>query len=132
MEKRVNHREDIYRKTYRQSDKHFKNESSRVISLHCRYFWFTNVGAFIALSGVTYVQQEIGFVCGFLIPLISIILALIIFMAAHSKYVYKYTPHSGKSVYLSLSLSYTHKHTHTHLPPPTRTHYIQRRYRCKF
>lgn len=57
------------------------------------FYWFINAGAVVAYSGVAYVQQEVGFDFGFLIPLISMIIALIIFMAAKSKY--KHTPAGG-------------------------------------
>lgn len=50
------------------------------------YYWFINVGAMIAYSGVAYVQQEIGFDYGFLIPLISMLAALVIFVAAKKRY----------------------------------------------
>ena len=52
----------------------------------------------MAYSGVAYVQQEIGFDYGFLIPLISMIAALIIFMVAKHKY--KHTPAGGKGVHI--------------------------------
>ncbi|XP_045211600.2 solute carrier family 15 member 4-like isoform X2 [Mercenaria mercenaria] len=57
------------------------------------FYWFINAGAVVAYSGVAYVQQEVGFDFGFLIPLISMIIALIIFMVAKAKY--KHTPTGG-------------------------------------
>lgn len=54
------------------------------------FYWFINAGAVVAYSGVAYIQQEIGFDFGFLVPLISMILALIVFMLAKGRY--KHTP----------------------------------------
>ncbi|XP_076074028.1 solute carrier family 15 member 4-like [Mytilus galloprovincialis] len=51
------------------------------------FYWFINVGAIIAYSGVAAVQQDVGFDVGFLIPLISMILALVIFVLNKSKYI---------------------------------------------
>jgi peptide/histidine transporter 3/4 len=48
----------------------------------------------IAYSAVAYVQQEVSFALGFLIPLISMILALIIFVAVRGRYIH--LPPSGK------------------------------------
>ncbi|CAC5373164.1 SLC15A3_4 [Mytilus coruscus] len=50
------------------------------------FYWFINVGAIIAYSGVAAVQQDVGFDVGFLIPLISMIIALVIFVINKSKY----------------------------------------------
>ncbi|XP_052818724.1 solute carrier family 15 member 4-like isoform X2 [Mya arenaria] len=60
--------------------------SDAVQSFFNWFYWFINAGAVVAYSGVAYVQQEVGFDYGFLIPLISMIIALVIFMAAKSKY----------------------------------------------
>jgi len=45
------------------------------------------MGAVIAYSAVAYVQQNIGFVYGYLIPLIVMILAQIIFSLSKNRYV---------------------------------------------
>ncbi|XP_063446992.1 solute carrier family 15 member 4-like [Mytilus trossulus] len=57
------------------------------------FYWFINVGAIIAYSGVAAVQQDVGFDVGFLIPLISMIIALVIFVLNKSKY--KSSPAGG-------------------------------------
>ena len=49
----------------------------------------------MAYSGVAYVQQEVGFDFGFLIPLISMIIAIIIFMFGKKEY--KHTPIGGNT-----------------------------------
>ncbi|XP_052070570.1 solute carrier family 15 member 4-like [Mytilus californianus] len=51
------------------------------------FYWFINVGAIIAYSGVAAVQQDVGFDVGFLIPLISMIIALVVFVLNKSKYI---------------------------------------------
>lgn len=62
-----------------------------------RFYWFINAGSFIAFLGVAYIQQNISFSLGYLIPFISMIVALIIFVAVKSKY--KQTPPGGKVYY---------------------------------
>lgn len=60
------------------------------------FYWFINAGAIVAYSGVAYVQQEVGFDFGFLIPFISMLVALVIFMAAKSRY--KHSPPGGSII----------------------------------
>lgn len=52
-----------------------------------RFYWFINAGALVAYSGVAYIQQNISFEIGFLIPLVSMVVALILFVVAKSQYV---------------------------------------------
>lgn len=51
------------------------------------FYWFINAGALVAYSAVAYIQQNISFEIGFLIPLISMFVSLIIFVAAKGHYV---------------------------------------------
>ncbi|OWF40362.1 solute carrier family 15 member 4-like [Mizuhopecten yessoensis] len=51
------------------------------------FYWFINAGSLVAYSGVAYIQQNISFTIGFVIPLASMIVALIIFVAARNLYV---------------------------------------------
>lgn len=51
------------------------------------FYWFINAGALVAYSGVAYIQQNISFEIGFLIPLISMFVALIVFVVAKKQYV---------------------------------------------
>ncbi|XP_060577715.1 solute carrier family 15 member 4-like [Ruditapes philippinarum] len=67
--------------------------SDAVQSFFNWFYWFINAGAVVAYSGVAYVQQEVGFDFGFLIPLLSMIIAIVIFMFAKPKY--KHTPIGG-------------------------------------
>lgn len=62
-----------------------------------RFYWFINAGSFIAFLGVAYIQQNVSFSLGYLIPFISMIVALVIFVAVKSKY--KQTPPGGESSY---------------------------------
>ncbi|XP_053384777.1 solute carrier family 15 member 4-like [Mercenaria mercenaria] len=57
------------------------------------FYWVINLGALIAYSGTAYVQQEIDFDYGFLIPLASMVIALVLFIAARTKYIQ--TPPGG-------------------------------------
>ncbi|KAL5017778.1 hypothetical protein ScPMuIL_003500 [Solemya velum] len=57
------------------------------------FYWFINAGALIAYSAVSYIQQEINFAYGFLVPLISMILAMLILVSSKNHYVM--TPPSG-------------------------------------
>ena len=59
-----------------------------------RFYWFINAGAVVAYSGVAYIQQEIGFDYGFLVPLISMIVAIIIFILAKKRY--RHIPPGGE------------------------------------
>ncbi|CAG2248769.1 PHT [Mytilus edulis] len=51
------------------------------------FYWFINAGALVAYSGVAYIQQNISFEIGFLIPLVSMVVALILFVVAKNQYV---------------------------------------------
>ncbi|KAK3091507.1 hypothetical protein FSP39_020322 [Pinctada imbricata] len=66
------------------------------------FYWFINAGASIAYLGVAYVQQNISFAVGFLVPLISMILALIIFAAVRSRYIH--IPPSGSILQNSIGV----------------------------
>lgn len=66
------------------------------------FYWFINAGSFIAFLGVAYIQQNISFSLGYLIPFISMILALVIFVAVKSKY--KQTPPGGSIIVDSLGV----------------------------
>ena len=65
-----------------------------IIIFNFRFYWFINAGAIAAYSGGAYIQQEIGFDYGFLLPLISMIVAMIIFILAKRRY--KHIPPGGE------------------------------------
>ncbi|XP_071104488.1 solute carrier family 15 member 4-like [Haliotis cracherodii] len=52
------------------------------------FYWFVNLGALISYTAVAYVQQNVSFAWGYVIPLCSMAVALIIFMAAREQYVH--------------------------------------------
>ncbi|XP_061182210.1 solute carrier family 15 member 4-like [Saccostrea echinata] len=66
------------------------------------FYWFINAGSFVAFLGVAYVQQNISFSLGYLIPFISMVIALIIFVAVKSKY--KQYPPGGSIIVDSLGV----------------------------
>lgn len=51
-----------------------------------RFYWFINVGSAIAFSAVVYVQQEINFFIGYIIPAVSLIFGLIVFLLPRNLY----------------------------------------------
>ena len=58
------------------------------------FYWFTNIGAFLAFTFVVYIQQNVSFFYGNLIPAFPLILALIIFLNGKWTYV-RYPPHGN-------------------------------------
>ena len=79
-----------------------------------RFYWFINVGALVAYSAVGYIQQEVSFAWGFLVPLLSMMVALVIFIC--SRRFYEHLPpqgtapvelHSNKTTSQYLVLQYT-------------------------
>lgn len=53
------------------------------------FYWFINVGSLIAYTGVAYVQQEISFFWGFVVPLVSMVIAVIFFIVVKPLYIHK-------------------------------------------
>ncbi|BFZ03584.1 hypothetical protein BsWGS_06623 [Bradybaena similaris] len=51
------------------------------------FYWVVNVGAFIAYAFVAYIQQNISFAWGFLVPFLSMTVACFIFVCARTAYV---------------------------------------------
>ena len=54
-----------------------------------RFYWLINIGALIAYSVVAYVQQDIGFAIGYSIPLLSMTLAVVLFVIPTKSYIHK-------------------------------------------
>jgi dipeptide/tripeptide permease len=50
------------------------------------FYWFYNVGGCIAYLFVIYIQQEIGFGVGYLIPAVSMLVGVFIFMLPRNCY----------------------------------------------
>ncbi|XP_005094746.1 solute carrier family 15 member 4 [Aplysia californica] len=53
------------------------------------FYFFVNAGGLVAFTAIAYVQQNISFAWGFLIPILSMFLALILLNVARQKYIYK-------------------------------------------
>ncbi|KAK7111645.1 solute carrier family 15 member 4-like [Littorina saxatilis] len=66
------------------------------------FYWFINVGSLIAYSAVAYIQQNISFGWGFVVPLVSMILAIILFLIARPFYVEK--PPGGSVLSMSMAV----------------------------
>ncbi|XP_077999201.1 solute carrier family 15 member 4-like [Glandiceps talaboti] len=53
------------------------------------FYWFINVGSALAFSIVVYIQQEVSFVIGYLIPVISILIAVVLLLIGRNSYINK-------------------------------------------
>ena len=53
------------------------------------FYWFINVGSLGAFTIVVYVQQNYGFVYGYIIAVSTMLLALILFVTGRSRYRYR-------------------------------------------
>ncbi|XP_070572643.1 solute carrier family 15 member 4-like [Ptychodera flava] len=53
------------------------------------YYWSINLGSLIALGLVAYIQQNINFYIGFLIPAVAVILAFLVFVVGRCCYLVK-------------------------------------------
>ncbi|EDV27429.1 uncharacterized protein TRIADDRAFT_12575, partial [Trichoplax adhaerens] len=51
------------------------------------FYFFINVGSLVSFTAVAYIQQNVSFFYGYMIPAISMALAIIIFISARSYYV---------------------------------------------
>ncbi|NXF56794.1 S15A3 protein, partial [Ciccaba nigrolineata] len=67
------------------------------------FYWSTNVGAIFSLLLVTFVQQNIGFLAGYLIPVACLALALLIFLLATPTFITK--PPTGSQVSAMIKLA---------------------------
>ena len=50
------------------------------------FYWFVNIGGILAFTFVVYVQQNVSYFYGYLIPAFSIVIALIIFLSGKPSY----------------------------------------------
>ena len=67
-----------------------QNDGPRAVQRFFNWFyWFINIGSFIAFTGVVYVQQNISFFCGYVIIGLSILLTVIMFLLGRNKYIAK-------------------------------------------
>ncbi|XP_046363079.2 solute carrier family 15 member 4-like [Haliotis rufescens] len=66
------------------------------------FYWFINVGSTIAFTAVAYVQQDISFTWGYVIPLISMVTSL--FFLVVTRGFYRHIPPGESSVKLALGV----------------------------
>ena len=58
-----------------------------IYHVYFRFYWMVNLGSIIAFTGVAYIQQNISFFWGYLIPAVSMILALAVFVGPKNLYI---------------------------------------------
>ncbi|KAL5018748.1 hypothetical protein ScPMuIL_004470 [Solemya velum] len=66
------------------------------------FYWFINAGSLVAYAGVAYIQQEVSFAVGFAVPLCSMVVAQIVFVAVRNRYIH--TEPTGSVLAESLSV----------------------------
>jgi len=60
------------------------------------FYWFANVGGCVAYALVIYIQQQVGFDVGYLIPTATLLVGLVVFLLPRN--VYREHPTGGDSV----------------------------------
>ncbi|XP_076460129.1 solute carrier family 15 member 4-like [Babylonia areolata] len=53
------------------------------------YYWFINAGALLAFIGVAGLQQDLSFAWGFFVPMVSMLVALVVFLLGRQNYRYR-------------------------------------------
>lgn len=53
------------------------------------FYWFINAGGLIAFTGIAYVEQNISFSIGYLVPLVAMVLSLVFLNIGRSQYIYR-------------------------------------------
>ena len=66
------------------------------------FYWVINLGSLLAYTIVAYVQQDISFFLGFLIPVACIIIALITFVIGSGEYKFQLCSDSGLSMIMKI------------------------------
>ncbi|XP_046859133.1 solute carrier family 15 member 4-like isoform X2 [Xenia sp. Carnegie-2017] len=51
------------------------------------FYWFINIGALIAFTLVVYVQQDFSYFFGYLIPVVTLLLSILVFLLGRKRYI---------------------------------------------
>ncbi|GFS20755.1 solute carrier family 15 member 4-like, partial [Elysia marginata] len=53
------------------------------------FYWFVNAGGLVAFTGIAYVEQNISFSVGYLVPFVAMLLSLIFLNVGRTRYIYR-------------------------------------------
>ena len=94
------------------------------------FYWFINVGALVSYTVVVYIQQNISFFYGNLVPACTIILSLIVFLSGKQAYVLHSPTKSALTKILSIIKEAIKKYTRPSLSSSFVKHWLDRAKMC--